>query len=50
MLGQHVEEGDNVRDGGFAGGVDALRFAVASGGEVFYRDAGCEVAFSMLAA
>ena len=36
VLGQHIQEGDDVRYGGLAGGVDALRLAVAGGGEVFY--------------
>ena len=41
VLGQHVEEGDDVGDGRFAGGVDALGFAIAGGSEVFDgREAG----------
>ena len=36
VLRQHVEEGHDVCDGGLAGGVDALRLAVARGGQIFY--------------
>ena len=49
VLGQHLEESDDVRDGGLAGSVDALRLAIA-GGARSSTGASFEVAFSRLAA